>query len=99
MRHINKKAQIRNKILNRSLVDLMITIDLHSDPSLVGLSGRISEESKNMLILVTTENKSLSVTKSHGIFKFNLEDMEIKIKGEQLVGNQKSRAKKKFRNW
>jgi ribonuclease P protein subunit POP4 len=99
MRPINKKSQIRNKILNRSLIDLMTTIDQHSDPNLIGLSGRISEESKNMLILETTENKLLSVTKSLGVFKFNLEDMEIKIKGEQLVGNQKSRAKKKFRNW
>lgn len=99
MRLINKKSQIRNKILNRSLVDLMTTIYQHSDPNLIGLSGRISEESKNMLILETTENKLLSVTKSLGVFKFNLEDMEIKIKGEQLVGNQKSRAKKKFRNW
>lgn len=99
MRLINKKSQIRNKILNRSLVDLMTTIYQHSDPNLIGLSGRISEESKNMLILETTENKLLSVTKSLGVFKFNLEDMEIKIEGEQLVGNQKSRAKKKFRNW
>ncbi len=99
MRHLNIKSQIRNKILNRSLVDLTTTIDVHSDPKLVGLTGRISEESKNMLILETTENKLLSVTKSLGVFKFNLEDIEIKIKGEQLIGNQKSRAKKKFRNW
>ena len=99
MKHINKKSLIINKILNQSLVDSEITIELHSDLKLIGLSGRISSESKNMLVLKISENKSISVAKSPGVFKFNLENMGIRIKGEQLVGNKKSRSKKKFRNW
>lgn len=99
MKRNNYKSTIRNQILNQTLIGLVTCIDQHSDPSLVGKTGKIYKESRNILVLEVTENKFISVPKSNGIFKFYIEDIEVSINGLQLVGNQKSRSKKKFRTW
>ena len=99
MNRNNKKSIIKNKILNQSLIDFSVSIDQHSDSGLVGISGKICSESKNLLVLEITADKLISVAKSTGIFLFNIDDLEISINGDLLVGNQKSRAKKKYRNW
>ena len=99
MKRNNIKSLIRNKILNRTLINRIITIEQHSDPNLIGISGTIRNESKNMLLLELAETRAISVAKSTGVFKFKIEEIDICIDGVHLIGDQKSRAKKKFRNW
>ncbi len=96
-----KKRQLSlliREILNNPLNNRVITIVNHSDPGLIGLSGVVLKESKN-IIFIKTNHKTLMVEKKSGEFLFKINKLNIKIHGSLLVNLPKYRKKRKLNRW
>ena len=98
MNIVNHRKAIKI-ILANPLDNLMIFIDEHPDNSMNSVSGRIINETKNMINLLTENSKSISISKQGGKFTISSGNLKFTIKGDILVGMAKSRSKKKYRNW
>ena len=66
------------------------------NPSLVGIKGKVIDETKNMLI-IEQNNETKKLVKKQVTIKAKIEDKEIIIKGEILQGRPEERLKKKIR--
>ena len=66
------------------------------NPSLVGIKGKVIDETKNMLI-IERNNETKKLVKKQVTIKVKIEDKEIIIKGEILQGRPEERLKKKIR--
>ena len=66
------------------------------NPSLVGIKGKVIDETKNMLI-IEQNNETKKLVKKQVTIKVKIEDKEIIIKGEILQGRPEERLKKKIR--
>lgn len=86
-------------ILHHELIGLKIRIVSHSDPSLVGKSGVVVDETSNTLVILENrKNKKIRVTKCYGIFEFELQSKErIIIDGSLLLGRPEDRLKRMLR--
>ena len=61
--------------------------------SLIGIKGKIIDETKNMIFL----DNQKKLIKNQSIFKIKLKNKTIKIKGQLLVGRPEDRLKKKIK--
>jgi ribonuclease P protein subunit POP4 len=78
-------------------IDLEVDIKESTDPNLIGLSGRIIDETKNTFrIERSSDGKRIIVQKSKNVFEFNVEDQQIAIKGDDLTVRPQDRIKKLF---
>ncbi len=66
------------------------------NPSLVGIKGKVIDETKNMLI-IEKNNETKKLVKKQVTIKVKIEEKEIIIKGETLQGRPEERLKKKIR--
>lgn len=66
------------------------------NPSLVGIKGKVIDETKNMLI-IEKNNETKKLVKKQVTIKIKIEEKEIIIKGETLQGRPEERLKKKIR--
>ena len=66
------------------------------NPSLVGIKGKVIDETKNMLI-IETNNETKKLVKKQVTIKVKIKEKEIIIKGEILQGRPEERLKKKIR--
>ena len=66
------------------------------NPTLIGIKGKVIDETKNMLI-IETNNETKKLVKKQVTIKVKIEDKEIIIKGEILQGRPEERLKKKIR--
>ena len=67
-----------------------------NNPSLIGIKGKVIDETKNMLT-VETNNETKKLVKKQVTIKTNIEGKTIIIKGEVLQGRPEERLKKKVR--
>ncbi len=58
--------------------------------SLIGMKGKISDETKNMFIM----DNGKKIIKSQCIFKMKINKKNVKIEGNDLVGRPEDRIKK-----
>ncbi|MEM1560020.1 MAG: ribonuclease P protein subunit [Ignisphaera sp.] len=86
-------------IAYHELIGLKIKIASHSDPTLVGKSGVVVDETSNTLIILDEDkNKKIRVPKCYGIYEFELQSKErIIIDGTLLLGRPEDRLKKMLR--
>lgn len=66
------------------------------NPSLIGIKGKVIDETKNMLI-IETNNETKKLVKKQVTIKVKIKEKEIIIKGEILQGRPEERLKKKIR--
>ena len=66
------------------------------NPSLIGIKGKVIDETKNMLI-IETNNETKKLVKKQVTIKTNIEGKTFTIKGEILQGRPEERLKKKIR--
>ncbi len=86
-------------ILRHELIGLNVKVARASHPSLKGLHGRIVDETKNMLTLVS-KGRRILIPKSVATFRFKLEDGTIvEVDGARLVARPENRLKTKVRRW
>ena len=101
MKQRNNISLIRS-LLEHDLSGHSIIIENHSDVSIIGKSGTILSESKQMLIIQEEEKEigiSTMISKRDGLFAFLQGDLKLTVQGSLLLGDAKQRKKKKLKRW
>ncbi len=75
------------------LIGLKVEIVESKNKNLVGLEGKIVDETKNML-LIKTKTGEKKIIKKDCKFKFHLKNQEILVDGELIVARPEKRTKK-----
>jgi len=85
----------RHNILFHELIGLDVTILSHSDPHLIGVSGRIVDETMNTLRILLNNGRILTVFKRYGLFEITLPgNTKVVIDGSQIFGRPEDRLKR-----
>ncbi|UCD07932.1 MAG: ribonuclease P protein component 1 [Candidatus Aenigmatarchaeota archaeon] len=86
-------------LVRHELVGLFVKITKSTDPSNVGIEGRIVDETRNTLTIETKKGKK-SFIKEKCTFSFLLPTNErVNVDGRVLVARPEDRIKKKFKKW
>lgn len=85
-------------ILQHELIGLECKVIDAKNKSLIGLKGRIVDETKNMII-IEVNNDVKKIPKACSIFEVKLDKYRIQIPGKELLGRPEDRIKKKIRKW
>jgi len=86
-------------LARHELIGLEVRIAGSTNKALEGLSGRVVDETRNMLIIETPKGEK-SVAKQDCAFSFHLPSGEwVKVEGSLLVARPEDRIKKKLRKW
>jgi ribonuclease P protein subunit POP4 len=91
-------------VVRHELIGLRAKVAESTDPAMRGLSGRVVDESYNMLSIETKKaGKPASekrLSKRNSVFIFALPNkVKVKVEGRLLVGRPEDRIKKKFDRW
>ena len=85
----------KSNLIYHELIGLKVHVKSHTDKSLVGIKGRVVDETKNMLVIVTDEGREKWIPKFGGIFVFKLSDtVSVEVRGDAIVGRPEERLKK-----
>ena len=82
-----------SNIVRHELIGLNIEIVKAENPSLVGIKGKIIDESKNTLT-IETQNKIKKILKDQATFNIELKDHVVQVEGKLLLGRAEDRIKK-----
>ena len=95
---INRKnISLVKNLLRNSLIGYNIKVITHTDPGMIGLEGKLIDETRNMLILET--GKMVKIQKLGGKYQFMLDDLKITINGRLIQHLPKRRRRKTHRVW
>ena len=67
------------------------------NPSLIGIKGKVIDETKNMLTIEKENGETKQLVKKQVTIKTEIEGKEYIIQGEMLQGRPEERLKKKTR--
>ena len=73
-----------DNIVSHELIGLNTEITQSTNPQVVGLNGRIINETKSMFTL-NTENGTKSMAKSTNSWKFSIEGKEVIVNGSKIA--------------
>ena len=89
--------KVTPRIVQRELIGLNAEVVRSSNPSCVGISGKVVDETRNTL-LIGHQNKRKTVIKNTAVFHFTMPDgTVVEINGKVIVGRPEDRVKKRFR--
>ena len=73
-----------DNITSHEFIGLNTEIVKSTNPQVIGLNGRIIDETKSMFT-INTENGSKSIMKSSNSWKFSIENKETIIEGSKIT--------------
>jgi len=87
-------------ILQGEFIGLNAKVVKSSNPSCVGISGKVINETRNTLV-IRHRNQDKIIAKETAVFNFTLDDGTIvEVEGNILVGRPEDRMKKRLeRRW
>lgn len=86
----------RRNLLRHELIGLEARVMNSSDPTLLGTSGKIVDETRNMLMVEQGE-KVRKISKSNSTFLITLpEGDKVTVDGKKLVGRPEERVRRKW---
>ncbi len=81
--------------MRHELIGLEARVVDSSDPTLLGIRGRIVDETRNMLVVEQT-GKDKIISKSSSTFMITLPSgKEVTVEGKKLIGRPEARVKRK----
>jgi ribonuclease P protein subunit POP4 len=84
-----------NNLPVHEFIDLQVAIKDSSDPGLVGISGRIIDETKNTLLIEKDDGKMVKVQKEMNVFEFTISGNEhVLLSGGDIAYRPQDRIKK-----
>ncbi len=85
-----------DNVLYHELIGLEIEVVTHSDPTLVGLRGKIVDETMYTLrVLDKVKGRLRIVPKLYGVFRLRLPDgVVVEVDGSLIVGRPEDRLKR-----
>lgn len=86
-------------ILRHELIGLEITVADSTNKKIVGLKGKVVDESRQTLKIKTPKGEK-TVIKDQCVFSFCLSTgICVRVDGKQLVSRPEDRVKKKIQSW
>lgn len=82
-----------NDIIRHELIGLEIEVTASKNQSLVGIKGKIVDETKNTL-KVRANSRVLTIMKNAIMFKANIGGKAVEIDGNCIMGRPEDRIKK-----
>jgi ribonuclease P protein subunit POP4 len=88
------------ELVRHELLGLDVEVICSSNPSSIGISGKVSDESRNTITIETAPGVTKTAIKDQCEFRFRLPSGEsVKVDGKILVGRPEDRIKKKLKKW
>ncbi len=85
----------RKNILFSTFVGLQVEIVRSSQQDMVGLRGKVVDETKNLIIIEKEDGKEIKIQKVSSVFRFTLDDGEkIDVEGKRIAFRPHERPKK-----
>lgn len=85
-------------LFQHELIGLNVEIIESSHNGLVGIKGKVVDETRNTILVETSDRKESVIPKNRAIFHFQTpEGQKVEIDGKILVSRPEDRIKKKFR--
>ncbi len=85
----------RKNIIYHELIGLNVKILEYPDPSLVGVTGRIIDETQKTLLIETPSGRRVRVLKLHSVLLIMLPNKEkVIIRGARILARPEERVKK-----
>jgi len=89
--------KVTPRIVQQELIGLNAEVVRSSNPSSVGISGKVVDETRNVLVMVC-QNKEKKIIKETAVFHFTMPDgTVVEIDGKVIVGRPEDRVKKQLR--
>ena len=86
-------------LLSHEWIGLKVTVEKNTDPGTAGLTGRVVDETRNMLA-IQTDTRILRIPKSHAVFRATLTTGEsLTVNGNGLRYRPEDRIKKGLNRW
>ena len=86
-------------LVRHELIGLEVKIVKSTNPSQIGLKGRVVDETRQMLIIETRKGEK-KIEKKSAVFVFKIPDgRRVEVNGKILVGRPEDRIKKKIPKW
>jgi ribonuclease P protein subunit POP4 len=85
-------------ILQHELIGLECKVVAASNPSQIGLSGRVIDETMKTLV-ISTHKKRSRIPKMGTKFRFKLNETTVEVNGDALIGKPEDRIKRKQRRF
>ncbi|GAB4310372.1 MAG: ribonuclease P protein component 1 [Methanobacteriaceae archaeon] len=87
-------------IFRHELIGLSVEITASSNSDLIGIKGKVVDETKNTLKIEKINGDEVLIPKNVATFNFTLKGGDIvEIEGKILVARPEDRIKKKFRKY
>lgn len=87
-------------IFRHELIGLSVEITASSNPDLIGIKGKVVDETRNTLKIEKLNGDEVLIPKKVATFNFTLNSGDIvEIEGKILVARPEDRIKKKFRKY
>jgi ribonuclease P protein subunit POP4 len=84
----------RKNLIYHTFIGLPVEVVQSSMKSVVGMRGKVIDETKNMLV-IETERGEKKIQKVSSVFRFTLESGEtVDIEGKKIMFRPEERAKK-----
>ena len=84
-------------IVQHEFIGLDVSVVKSSNPTVVGISGRVIDETRNTFTILQNDNKKV-VVKDTSVFQFVLTDgTVVEIDGKVVMGRAEDRIKKRPR--
>lgn len=80
-------------LVKHELTGLQVEIVKSTDPGKVGITGKITTETKNLIKIQTAQGEK-TLPKKECVFRFTLQSTKVDVNGEKLVGRPEDRIKK-----
>ncbi|AEH06751.1 Ribonuclease P protein component 1 [Methanothermococcus okinawensis IH1] len=85
-------------ILRHELIGLNVEIVKSPNLSLVGIKGKVVDETRNTLIIERFgSGKEIRIPKDVAVFRFELKDKSVDVIGSLLIGRPEDRLKRKIK--
>lgn len=85
-------------LVRHELIGLPVKVVESANKANVGLSGKVLDESRQILIIETKKGVK-KLAKDTCVFSFKIGGQWIKVGGKILVARPEDRVKKKFKKW
>ena len=85
-------------LIHHELIGLNMRVYSSTNPNMIGLEGKVVDETRNMIIMEDAHSIEKKVPKSHSEFVFTLPDEKcVKVRGDLLAIRPEDRIRKRFR--
>ncbi len=86
-------------LVRHELIGLACRVSDSTNKALIGLEGRVTDESRQTLTL-EAENREKTLAKDQCLFSFRIPSGKwVRVEGRLLVARPEDRIKKKFKSW